>query len=43
MTFDNIVTECDQEIDLIQDPTGQIAYPLKYLYLHYWNILILTN
>lgn len=35
MTFDNTNTECDQEIELIQDPTGQIAYPLKYFYLIY--------
>ncbi len=29
MTFDSIETECDQELDLIQDPMGLIAYPLK--------------
>ena len=29
MTFDSTETECDQELDLIQDPMGLIAYPLK--------------
>lgn len=29
MTFDDTSTECDQEIELAQDPDGLIAYPLK--------------
>lgn len=29
MTFDDVNTQCEQEIDLIQDPNGIIAYPLK--------------
>lgn len=29
MTFDDVGAECDQEIDLIQDPNGIIVYPLK--------------
>lgn len=29
MTFDDTNVECDQEIDLIKDPEGLIAYPLK--------------
>ena len=35
MTFDDTNTECDQEIELIQDPAGQIAYPLKFHYIIY--------
>ena len=29
MTFDDVNAECEQEIELIQDPEGVIAYPLK--------------
>lgn len=29
MTFDQITVPCEQEIELIQDPDGLIAYPLK--------------
>ena len=29
MTFDSTNSEFDQEIELAQDPNGQIAYPLK--------------
>jgi hypothetical protein len=29
MSFDDINVECDQEIELIKDPNGIIAYPLK--------------
>lgn len=30
MSFDDSSAECDQEIELIKDPEGIIAYPLKY-------------
>lgn len=30
MTFDDVRIDCDQEIELVQDPEGIIAYPLKY-------------
>jgi len=29
MTFDDIRQACEQEIELIQDPSGVIAYPLR--------------
>ena len=29
MTFDDVGSECDQEIELIADPEGLIVYPLK--------------
>jgi hypothetical protein len=29
LTFDNVSVDCDQEIELIQDPNGIISYPLK--------------
>ena len=29
MTFDDVGSECDQEIELIADPQGLIVYPLK--------------
>ena len=29
MSFDDVNAPCEQEIDLIQDPNGIIAYPLK--------------
>jgi len=30
MTFDDLNLPCEQEIELIHDPNGIIAYPLKY-------------
>jgi hypothetical protein len=30
MTFDDVQADCDQQIELAKDPTGLIAYPLKY-------------
>jgi hypothetical protein len=30
MTFDNTACEPDQEIDLVHDPQGIVAYPIKY-------------
>lgn len=30
MTFDDVRVECDQEIELVKDPEGIVAYPLKY-------------
>ncbi len=29
MTFDDVNTEFDQEIELVKDPEGMVAYPLK--------------
>lgn len=29
MTFDDVNIECDQEIELVKDPEGVVAYPLK--------------
>ncbi len=29
MTFDDIHQPCEQEIELMQDPNGIIAYPLR--------------
>ena len=29
MTFDDTSVECDQEIELVKDPNGLVAYPLK--------------
>ncbi|RNA06633.1 hypothetical protein BpHYR1_037478 [Brachionus plicatilis] len=29
MTFDDVGIECDQEIELVKDPEGIVAYPLK--------------
>lgn len=30
MTFDDVTVDCDQEIELVMDPEGIVAYPLKY-------------
>ena len=29
MTFDDISQACEQEIEMIQDPNGVVAYPLR--------------
>lgn len=30
MSFDNTTSVADQEIDLVHDPNGIVAYPIKY-------------
>ncbi len=38
MTFDDIGQACEQEIELIQDPSGVIAYPLRLKKRTYKNL-----
>lgn len=33
MTFDEIGTEVDQEIELVRDQNGVHEYPIKYVFL----------
>ena len=46
MTFDDLSTEFDQEVELAKDPEGLIAYPLrpvKFSSVSHLSIFVLRN
>lgn len=33
MSFDDVAQKCDEELELAQNPNGDLEYPLKYAML----------